>query len=70
MAWLFDCTVAIRQIDEGLVVELNRLAKLHDGDKWRPQKDEFPKSDLYEKYERELYGHSNNKHHHNHNLLE
>ena len=36
-AWLFDLSVAIGQIDKGLAVELDRLVKLEEEDKGRPQ---------------------------------
>ena len=49
-AWLFDLTVAIGQIDEDLSGELDRLVKLDEGDKWKPDDDLRLTRELYEKY--------------------
>ena len=52
---MFDLTVAIGQIDMGLAGERDRLVKLDDGDKWKPEEDLGLDAELYEKYKGELY---------------
>ena len=54
--WLFDLNVAIGQVDKELAGELERLLKIPDQDKWRPEEDRFLRRELYEKYKSELYG--------------
>ena len=37
--WLFDLNVVIGQIDKDLAVELERLVKIPEQDKWKPEED-------------------------------
>ena len=54
--WLFDLNVATGQVDKELAGELERLLKIPEQDKWRPEEDRFLRRDLYERYKSELYG--------------
>ena len=54
--WLFDLNVAIGQVDKDLAGELERLVKIPEQDKWKPEEDRSLRRDLYDKYKSELYG--------------
>ena len=54
--WLFDLNVAIGRVDKELAGELERLLKITEQDKWKPEEDRFLRRDLYDKYKIELYG--------------
>ena len=43
-------------MDKELAGELERLLKLQDQDKWKPEEDRFLRRDLYNLYKGELYG--------------
>ncbi len=55
-SWLFDLSVAIGQVDKELAGELERLLKIPEQDKWRPEEDRLLRRDFYERYKSELYG--------------
>ena len=54
--WLFDLNVGIGQVDKDLAGELERLLKIPEQDKWRPEEDRFLRRELYDRYKSELYG--------------
>ena len=47
LGWLFDLNVAIGQVDKELAGELERLLKIAEQDKWKPEEDRFLRRDLY-----------------------
>ena len=45
LGWLFDLNVAIGQVDKDLAGELERLVKIPEQDKWKPEEDRFLRRD-------------------------